>query len=195
VDAARLPRLEDQDRDHPTPDFHRNPTTNESTLGYRGYISTVSANLINFYNPDDWALATGTTEILPGLPHVETNWEKNQLNYKPDGAISGAIHDGTWKYAYASDPSSVPVDQRASVGSIASRHVTDSWEMKAFVARSRTKALGAFPNGHTAFSRNVDLSQPPYNFGRERPDHSGQFTRAIQNVDTIFEAICEALDQ
>ena len=37
--ADRLPRLEDQERDYPTPDYHRNPTTNEATLGYRGFVA------------------------------------------------------------------------------------------------------------------------------------------------------------
>lgn len=195
-DADRLPRLEEQERNHPTPDYHRNPTTNESAFGYRAYISSVAANLINFFNPDDWALATGTTEIIPGLPHFETNWERNQINYKPDGAIPGVIHAGTWRYLYdGSNPSSVPLGRRALVDSVISRHVIDSWEMKAFVARSRTKAVGAFPNGSPVFFQNIDLSASPYNFGRERSDHSGQFTRDIQRVDALYNALREALDQ
>jgi pimeloyl-ACP methyl ester carboxylesterase len=195
-DASRLPRLEDKDRDYPTPDYHRNPTTNELTLGYRGYLPSASVNLVNFYNEDDWALATGTTEIVPGLPHIETNWEKNQIDYKPDGGIPGPIHAGTWRYFYDSSvPSTLPLQQRASVNSTVNRNVTDSWEMKAFVARSRTKAVGAFPNGNAAFTQNVNLNSAPYNFGRERPDHSGQFTRDIQKVDALYYTIRQALEQ
>jgi hypothetical protein len=125
-DAAKLQRLEDKDRDYPTPDYDRNPTTNELTLGYRGYLPLVSANLVNFYNEDDWALATGTTEIVPGLPHIETNWEKNQIDYKPDGGIAGPIHAGTWRYFYDSSvPPTLPLQQRASVDSTVTRYVTD----------------------------------------------------------------------
>ena len=36
-----------------------------------------------------------------------------------------------------------PLNQRATVLSGEDRNVADSWEMKAFVARSRTKAVGA----------------------------------------------------
>jgi hypothetical protein len=186
-DAERLPRLEDQDRDYPTPDYHRNPTTNESTLGYRGYISDVTAKLINFYNEGDWALATGTSFGL------ETNWEKNQIDYKPDGKIPGAIHAGTWRYSYDStNPSTLPIKERALVDSIASRNVIDSWEMKAFVARSRTKAVGAFRGGGS-----LDAAENLRDFGfrNERPDHSGQFTRNIQAVDTLYKRIRERIEQ
>src|SRR6185295_3943765 len=144
-DAERLPRLEDRDRDFPTPDYHRNPTTNELTLGYRGYLPTVNANLVNFYNQDDWALATGTTEVVPGLPHVETNWEKNQIDYKPDGEDPRVPHALFWRYYYELDqPPTLPVLDRAWIESIFARGVSDSWEMKAFIARSRTKAVGSF---------------------------------------------------
>jgi hypothetical protein len=73
------------------------------------------------------------------------------------------------------------------------RYVTDSWEMKAFVARSRTKAAGALASGNSVFAQNVNLSNPPYNFGRERPDHSGQCTRDIQEVDTLYHVMHKAL--
>jgi alpha-tubulin suppressor-like RCC1 family protein len=193
-DADRLPRLEDQDRDHPTPDYHRNPTTNEVTLGYRGYISSVAANLVNFYNEQDWALATGRSEIVPGFPGVETNWEKNQIDYKPDGAIPGAVHAGTWSYHY--DPSQPPVYsllQRASVVSSASRNVSDSWEMKAFVARSRTKAVGAFLGGGSLGA--TENLRENFGFRNVRADHSGQFTRTIQSVEALYKRIRERIEE
>ena len=193
-DADRLARLEDQDRDHPTPDYHRNPTTNETTLGYRGYISNVAANLINFYNEVDWALATGRSEIVPGFPGVETNWEKNQIDYKPDGEIPGPIHAGTWKYYYdANQPPTLPIDRRASVDSTVSRNVVDSWEMKAFVARSRTKAVGAFPGGGS-LGAGENLREV-FGFKSVRADHSGQFTRNIQAVDALYKRIRERIEE
>src|SRR5882724_6443983 len=196
ADATRLPRLEDRDRDYPTPDYHRNPTTNELTLGYRAYLPPVTANMVNFYNEDDWALATGTTEIIPGLPQKETNWETNQLDYKPDGEIPDVVHAVIWRYYYdPALPPILPLTQRAWTESTFRRLVSDSWEMKAFVARSRTKAVGAFPNGNTVFTANVNLHSPPYNFGRQRLDHSGQFTRNIQEVDALYNAIRKALEQ
>jgi hypothetical protein len=192
--CAKLPRLEDKDRAYPTPDYDRNPTTNELTLGYRGYLAPVAANLVNFYNEDDWALATGTTEIVPGLPHKETNWETNQIDYKPDGGIPGPIHAGTWRYFHDSSiPPTLPLRERASVDSTVSRYVTDSWEMKAFVARSRTKAVGAFPGGGS-LGAPEDL-RGSFGFKDVRADHSGQFTRDIQGVDALYKRIRERIEQ
>lgn len=193
-DAERLSRLEDKDRDFPTPDYHRNPTTNESTLGYRGYIPAVSANLINFYNQDDWALATGATEIIPGLPRVETNWEKNQINYKPDGEDSRVVHAPFWRYYYEpSQPPALPVLDRAWVESNVARVVSDSWEMKAFVARSRTKAVGACPGGGS-FGGSENL-RAEFGFKDARADHSGQLTRNIQAVDALYKRMRERIEE
>jgi hypothetical protein len=189
--AERSGRLEDQDRDHPTPDYHQDPTTSESTLGYRGYITTARANLINFYNEADWALATGTTEIIPGLPNKETNWEKNQIDYKPDGAIPLVIHAISWRYFYNANAASVPAAQRAFVDSL-SRYVTDSWEMKAFVARSRTKAVGAFRGGGSV---GPTENLRDFGFTNARSDHSGQFTRNIQVVDSLYKKLRERVEE
>jgi pimeloyl-ACP methyl ester carboxylesterase len=192
-DAQRSSQLEDRDRDYPTPDYHRDPTTNESTLGYRGYVRAVTANLINFYNEGDWALATGTTVIVPGLPQAETNWEKNQIDYKPDGGIPGPIHAGTWRYFYDFSRPSPPLAQRGFVDSTASRFVTDSWEMKAFVDRSRTKAVGAFPSGGSLGA--LEDLRGNFGFKDVRGDHSGQFTRDIQAVDGLYNRIRERIEQ
>ena len=78
------------------------------------------------------------------------------------------------------------------------RFVTDSWEMKAFVARSRTKAVGAMAhdNAHGGhFNKSVNLKEPPYNIGRTREDHSGAFTRGIQQVDALFAKLRATLEQ
>jgi alpha-tubulin suppressor-like RCC1 family protein len=192
ADAEREPRLEDKDSEYPTPDYHRNSTTNEATLGYRGYVADVAANLVNFYNEADWALATGRTEVFPGIPGLETNWEKNQIDYKPDGAIPGAIHAGSWSYHYDSSLTT-PAAQRAWVVSSASRSVSDSWEMKAFVARSRTKAVGAFRGGGPIGA--VENLGAQFGFGNMRSDHSGQFTRNIQAVDLLYKRIRERIEQ
>jgi alpha-tubulin suppressor-like RCC1 family protein len=181
-DAERLARLEDQDRDRPTPDYHLNPTTNETTLGYRGYISTVAANLINFYNEADWALATGRTL------GIETNWEKNQIDYKPDGS-GGSVHNPLWNYDY---DLAERLPFRAWIASTRWRYVTDSWEMKAFVARSRTKAVGSFLGGG---SIGQTESLRDFGFGNQRPDHSGQFTRNVQAVDLLYKRIRERIEQ
>lgn len=181
--ASPLARLVNRDAQYPTPDYHVDPITNEKSLGYRGYLQNVTGTFTNFHNPDDWALASGFTIGL------ESNWEKNQIDYKPDGS-GGGIHNPVWNYHC---DLSNPLGWRAWMAFTKWRYVTDSWEMKAFVARSRTKAVGALASGNSIFTENVNLSSPPYNFGRERPDHSGQCTRDIQKVDALYHVMHKAL--
>jgi pimeloyl-ACP methyl ester carboxylesterase len=180
--AQQLARLTNKDTQYPTPDHHIDTMTNEQSFGYRGYLENVSGTFTNFYNQDDWALSTGFTIGL------ETNWEKNQIDYKPDGAVSGVVHAGTWSYHY--DPSQPPVyalPQRAWVVSSASRNVSDSWEIKSFVARSRTKAVGAFLGGGSLGA--TENLREDFGFRNVRADHSGQFTRNIQAVEALYKRI------
>jgi pimeloyl-ACP methyl ester carboxylesterase len=185
TNAPQLARLVDQDTQYHTPDYHMTPGSNESTLGYRGYLESVSGTLTNFFNPEDWALATGFTL------GEETNWEKNQINYKPDGEVAGAVHDAAWSYQY---DITYPLNQRATVLSGEYRNVTDSWEMKAFVARSRTKAAGVldYVGGH--IGAKISL-RDDYGFGRERSDHSGQFLRNIQKLDPLYQKMRDTLEK
>jgi pimeloyl-ACP methyl ester carboxylesterase len=67
----------------PTPDYH------DSDMGYRGFLKAMHSNtgrLVNFHNRLDYALATGIKFFW-----FEANWEKNQVDYKPDGSGT-AIH-------------------------------------------------------------------------------------------------------
>ncbi len=67
------------------------------TKGYRGFLKAIGGNanrIVNFHNLDDFALATGTKFFF-----FEANWEKNQIDYKPDGSSTG-IHAGDWRYFY-----------------------------------------------------------------------------------------------
>jgi len=185
ANAPQLARLVDKDAQYHTPDYHVTPVSNEATLGYRGYLQSVSGSLTNFFNPDDWALATGFTL------GQETNWEKNQINYKPDGEIDGVVHDASWSYQY--DPT-YPLDRRASVLAGIYRYVTDSWEMKAFVARSRSKAVGALGYAGGPIGAKINL-RDDYGFGNSRQDHSGQFTRNIQKVDALYKKMRDTLEE
>ena len=185
ANAPQLARLVDKDSQYPTPDYHLTPGSNEASLGYRGYLQTISGTLTNFFNPDDWALATGFTL------DQETNWESNQINYKPDGEVAGVVHNPSWFYRY--DPT-YPLNQRASVLSGEARYVTDSSEMKAFVARSRSKAAGALDYAGGPIRANINL-RDDYGFGNTRPDHSGQFTRNIQKLDALYKRMRDTLEE
>jgi pimeloyl-ACP methyl ester carboxylesterase len=185
TNAPQLARLVEQDAQYYTPDYYITPGSNESTLGYRGYLESVTGTLTNFFNPEDWALATGFTL------GQETNWEKNQINYKPDGEVEGAVHDAAW--SYHCDPTH-PLNQRAWVLSGEYRNVTDSWEMKSFVARSRTKAVGAIDYTGGPIGAKVNL-RDDYGFGNTRPDHSGQFMRNIQKLAALYKRMRDTLEE
>jgi uncharacterized membrane protein len=178
-------RLVDAEAGYPTPDYHTSPGSNEFSYGYRAYLTNVTGSLTNFFNPEDWGLATGFSYGL------ETNWERNQIDYKPDGAMY-VLHNPFWSY---NCDLSKPLAQRAWMAGTIWRYVADSWEMKAFVARSRTKAVGAVANNSGRFVENINLQLAPYAFGRERPDHSGQFTRNIQRLGPLYEKMRAKIEE
>lgn len=67
-----------------------------------------------------------------------------------------------------------------------------TYEMKSFVARPRSKAAGAVEgasgNPNIGGMDDVNL-RITYGFGREDYDHSGQFTRRIQQLDDLYSNI------
>jgi hypothetical protein len=158
----------------PTPDYH------DVTKGYRGFLSSIYGNVanqvVNYHNSDDYALATGH------YFGFEANWEKNQIDYKPDGNL---LTD--WHYYY--DPSRTDVNKRATqeFTFFAGRFVTDSYEMKSFVARPRSKAVGALEGTSAAPNGVIDVNlEATYHFDGRDSDHSGQFKRRIQEVDDLY---------
>lgn len=169
LDGFLLPDLVNKDVQEPTPDFY-------TELGYRGFLkdirSGVKGNLKNYHNHDDFWLATGRTKFDLKTVH----WVQNQLDWKPD--------DRTLNNAYEFHPG-LPAGQQVVLSIFGfgnDRLVEDPHESMAYVARSRTRAIGAEPAlgkpvlpGGTSLDLNVT-----YNFGRPRPDHSGQFQRNIQ---------------
>jgi len=61
----------------------------------------------------------------------------------------------------------------------------------AFVARPRSKAIGADSNSSSVFSHSYNLQD--YGFNGERTDHSGQFNRNIQQLSGFYEAFYNEL--
>jgi hypothetical protein len=182
--VATEDRLAQKDNQVPTPDWHIDATKNQLTLGYRGYLENVPGNLVNFHNADDFALQTGVTTLgISTWPRIKANWVENQLGYKPDG---NAFLRG-WGYDY--DPSRL-LGQKAKLDTTWgwARYVNDSWEMKAFVARPRTRAVGAQGATGGPIGDTVDL-KADYGFTGERSDHSGQYMRRIQQVFDLYTVI------
>ncbi len=174
----------------PTPD-------SGNDLGYRLYSTGLNAGkFISFYNVDDYALATGTIGIVPGWP-FETNWEQNEIDYKPNRFNDQDSTAGD--YLYASDQ---PIGQRVTLNwsrtlsgdYLVTRPVNDIHESMAFVARPRSKAAGAEPNNVTIFNSAVSL-KAICNFGANVEDHSGQFERPIQILNPFYSQIVGELRQ
>ena len=158
----------------PTPD-----RTND--LGYRGYLNPlgVTRNIVNFENYQDFALATGVSY------GVGTNWEADQLNYKPN-----TFATVTYAYDFGPPANPYPMGQRCFLRQLYipwnQRPVTDNQESMGFVARPRSKAVGAEDHGYPltggTVTKNVDLSADPYDFGYTEGDHGGQWSRRNQQT-------------
>jgi VCBS repeat-containing protein len=159
-----------------------------SELGYQGYLSDIDSGAVNrasYYNADDFWLVTGTLnpavklkmEVAGGLSGAwlfnqikNVDWITSQRKHKPDDRY------GLGEYKYESQ-SGLPRQASFERGRNYSRSVSDQFEGMAFIARSRTRPLGA-GEPPQKFS-GLDL-KTVYKFDRERSCHSGQFQRNIQ---------------
>jgi len=141
--------------------------------GYHGYCSLIHGNLIDFYNTNDFALATGTTGPL------QTNWEEDQRTQKPGAFLGGP--------SYIYDTNTLITTGYYTFGS--SYTVTDLQEIKALVARSRSKAVGAQGGLGGVIGSSVDLGSSAFGFGRTRTEHSAQFDRPIQTVWGYYDEV------
>ena len=140
-----------------TPDIYR---------GYPGNIAgAVNNQIVNFFNTNDFALATGT---LPAIGSV--SWEGNQVNYKPDW-VQGYTSDGTNCFHDVSDV------------------VTNAHEKMAFVARPRSKAAGAREGvAGEIGGGEVDL-KANYGFDRNADEHSAEFNWNIQQLGDFYKQL------
>lgn len=144
---------------------------------YRGYPGTISGaitgQMVDFYNTNDYALATGTLNLL-GLS-VAINWEANQENFKPNTSLNYRV-DGT--------------GTNCANGFVS---ITDSREIMAFCARPRAKAVGAQPGvGGVIHGTGVDLTAG-FGFGRNSDEHSAQFNWNIQQVNGFYHTLLNSL--
>jgi pimeloyl-ACP methyl ester carboxylesterase len=155
------------------------PTPDYASLekGYRGYLTGVSGNLVNFYNAVDFALVAGS------YFGIEVSWEKNQISYKPDDPLGS----GYYNYNLFE-----PFGSRTYITFAFSprRFVTDPHEVMSFVARPRSQAVGA----GNYIGTPIDVGEGSTSaFSRERSDHSGQFNRNIQNLNPFYQQFVEQL--
>ncbi|MDP2137225.1 MAG: alpha/beta hydrolase [Candidatus Didemnitutus sp.] len=164
------PELLKAEAKNPTPDL-------AADLGYRGFLGQIAVPTINYYNAEDFALQTGKFGI-------NVNWFAHQGDkpYNPSG-------QGT--YAYLNKTAGLYGGKKLL------REVTLIHESLAFLARSRTRAVGAQP--FTKFpqdssSQNIDLQDLPLRFTRDADEHSAQFNRPIQRqLMEFYAAITSAV--
>jgi pimeloyl-ACP methyl ester carboxylesterase len=146
----------------------QNGPTPNTYWGYPGSIGgAVSGQLFDFYNTNDFALATGT---VGGFP---VSWEANQKSYKPDSGF-GYTTDGANCF-------------NALQGY---RTVTDEHEIMSFCARPRSKAVGAQPNvgGVILTTGQVDLTGA-FNFLGNWDEHSAEFNWNIQRLNGFYRQL------
>jgi hypothetical protein len=175
--SCYYPEIEDPDEHMPTDQSLINADAASPTpcyasqLGYQGYLNGIGNNAVNrtsYYNADDFWLVTGHTKLTKG--NWPVNWITSQQKYKPDDRY------GLGEYKYESQ-FGLPRQPSFERGLNYARSVSDQFEGMAFIARSRTRSLGA-GEPPKKFQR-LDL-KTVYQFDRERSCHSGQFQRNIQ---------------
>lgn len=143
-----------------TPDTYR---------GYPGAINNaINGQMTDFFNTNDYALATGTLPIIGGV-----NWEANQVNFKPDGGYHYST-DGTncWNL---------------------STSITDPREIMAFCSRPRSKAVGALGGVAGAIHGNQVNLTANFGFGNLANQHSAQFNWNIQTIEPFYAQLLATL--
>jgi hypothetical protein len=154
-DAGALVRSISWILDSGTPNCYAHYPTSDAPCYFNGTAG--ARTFINFYNPNDWALAPN-------------HWQLDQ-DLKPDSGYGyntfGQFYRGTF--------SPVVLDFPAN-----------TYEIFAYADEARCYALGAQADVGGAFRVNgvyqqIDLSQPPYSFGDQHRDHSGEFNSDNMN--------------
>jgi hypothetical protein len=148
----------------PTPDTYR---------GYPGPIDkAVLSRIVNFFNENDFALATG---VILGK---QVHWEGNEIDFKPDSGFG---------YDY--------------IDSVPRKHelfdiwqVTDPREIMAFLARPRSKAVGALRGvgGVINQAGEVDL-KANFGFDRDQSEHSAQFNWNVQRTRGFYGQLLNSM--
>ncbi|MBX3732366.1 MAG: hypothetical protein KF791_07195, partial [Verrucomicrobiae bacterium] len=158
--------------------------------GYRGFLIGASGEAINYYNSFDFALQTGSFAFNT----IDANWIKNQTlkPHLPDGNFGRGY---LWiKVMPTSSLFQGYLGIRASAIKLL-RPVTDPHETLAFIARSRTRALGAEPATRGPFSQSTQINLEQFSFDRTRSDHSGQFTKTFQETMVFFRGVAVKLEE
>jgi hypothetical protein len=141
--------------------------------GYRGYLAESPVRLYNMYNPND---------------HTWIGWNLAQHLMKP-------THEKGARYRYY--PEALP-EQRyvleylsEDTGSWASRPVQDPHEIMAFIARSKTQAVGGEARLRGPVEHTFDIGRPPYSFGH---GHTVGWSWPPQRTTDFFNLLLDAFN-
>jgi hypothetical protein len=164
-------------------------TPDADTLGGYNNCFTNQCRRVNFYNDDDFACYSGALGLV--------SWEQTQLYYRPDHTTTYA----GWYYEY--NGSNCIFNIRDGTGEIlVTRTLTQDYEKKSYVTRSRTKAIGAaglkyppYTLTGGAITNNISLQDASLGFvggarfGDSRPDHGGEFNKTVQNTTPFYKEL------
>ncbi len=160
----------------------KTPDEFSSEGGYRGLLAQTGCKVFNYFNEFDYALQTGN---YGGA--IEINWIANQVIQKPHWPGWSRPSQYTWNPTGTRDGT----DARFRMSHFQRldfllRLVPLIHERLSFVARSRTRALGAETAGGLSDFARRDMAGAGIRFSDSRSDHSGQFNRAFYEVWSLF---------
>lgn len=143
--------------------------------GFRGYLSNISGNLVNYYLEQDFAL---------GL------WNDNNRFFKPQRYNTELPIINTTGYYYDENES---FGNRLGITFLVSesRYVRTNHEAMGYVSTSKTLAVGAESSTQGSVSRNVDLETYGYS---DPGEHSGPWNHTIQNMSDFYEDLLVDFD-
>lgn len=174
------------------PEGMSTPDPFETEGGYRGLLGSVETRLINYFNEADFALQTG--RVLG----MSANWIENQLMQKPHWPGLSDFR----RYAWIATAPAAPLDLRPRYALQSNpqrmlRPVIRAHEILAFIARSRSRALGAEPRaaGVLLPGGGVNLAATPFAVGNTRDDHSAAFTRSLPMAWPIISRMSQDLER
>lgn len=162
-------------------------TPDADVLGGYNNCFTNQCRRVNFYNDDDFACYSGALGLV--------SWEQAQLLLRPDQYFVM----GTIEVEYTFDGTNCYYTEQSQFSTITNRMLTQDYEKKSYVARSRTKALGAAGLKYTPYtlaggviSTNISLQDASLGFvggaqfNDTRADHGGEFFKPIQDTTPFY---------
>lgn len=174
--------------DNVTPDGDPGPETRQ--LAYRGRLQNIPGNLVNFFQPEDYATSYA--------------WEINNDQTKPEGgAFAANFHyapdnpDGQRLYKYQLVP--LPVPPGGTV-ELLDHYLEDPFEAMPYACHTWGKAAGAW--GPTAGKLDpanaVNLGSATYQLPDQSKtgfgeDHSAEFNARIQDLKAFYDTLLDKL--